>query len=161
MSRPKSLRRIRFRRSKLPSLCQTPPVPDWEGFRNYRILVRVDPADIGTRTGDERPAQLTVNLQAVLQSQFELDGIVDMGAQSITVPAGGLNITGYNFDVSQLTSSAAAYTMFISDGGGSGNVIGKDYAIDVSGAGSKVYDLTAANPGVAFEFARINYNNCT
>jgi FG-GAP-like repeat len=59
------------------------PVPEWEGFREYRILVRVDPADIGTRTGDERPAQLTVNLQAVLQSQFGVDGIADMNSLQI------------------------------------------------------------------------------
>ena len=84
-----------------------------------------------------------------------------MDSQSIEVPAGGLNLSGYNFDVSQLVSTASAYTMFTSPIGGSGNLIGKDYGVDVSGAGSKVYDITDATGFNAFEFARINYNNCS
>lgn len=92
--------------------------------------------------------------------EYFIDGVVDMGSQSISVPAGGLSLTGYNFDVSQLVSTASGYTMFVSPVGGSGNVLGKDYGIDVSGAGSQVYDLTDATGFNAFEFARINYNNC-
>ena len=93
--------------------------------------------------------------------EYFIDGIVDMGSQSIEVPAGGLSLTGYNFDVSKLISSAAGYTMFTSPGGGSGNVIGKDYAIEVTGAGSQVYNLVSATNFDAFEFSRLNYNNCT
>lgn len=93
--------------------------------------------------------------------EYFIDGIIDMGSQSISVPAGGLSITGYNFDVSQLISTASSYTMFVSPGGGSGNLLGKDYGIDVSGVGSQVYDLTADTGFEAFEFARINYNNCS
>ena len=93
--------------------------------------------------------------------EYFIDGIVDMGSQSISVPAGGLNLTGYNFDVSQLISTASSYTMFVSPVGGSGNLLGKDYGIDVSGVGSQVYDLTADTGFEAFEFARINYNNCS
>lgn len=44
---------------------------------------------------------------------------------------------------------------------GSGNFIGKDYKIEVTGANSKVYDLTSATGFDAFEFSRINYNDCT
>lgn len=93
--------------------------------------------------------------------EYFIDGVIDMGSQTIEVPAGGLNLTGYNFDVSRLISSAGAYTMFTSPVGGSGNLLGKDYAIEVTGAGSKVYDLTSATGFDAFEFARINYNDCT
>lgn len=93
--------------------------------------------------------------------EYFIDGVVDMGSQQIEVPAGGLNISGYNFDVSKLTSSADNYTMFKSPIGGSGNVIGKDYAVEVTGVNSKVYDITSASGFDAFEFARINYNNCT
>jgi hypothetical protein len=101
-------------------------------------------------------------LAGVLSSTTEyfIDGVIDMGSQSISVPAGGLSLTGYNFDVSQLTSTASSYTMFVSPVGGSGNLLGKDYGVDVSGAGSQVYDLTDATGFNAFEFARINYNNC-
>lgn len=93
--------------------------------------------------------------------EYFIDGVIDMGSQSIEVPVGGLSLSGYNFDVSKLTSTASSYTMFTSPVGGSGDVIGKDYAIEVSGSSSKVYDIKDATGGNAFEFARINYNNCT
>lgn len=102
---------------------------------------------------------LTGTLDSTLE--YFIDGIVDMGNQSIEVPAGGLSLTGYNFDVSKLTSSADNYTMFTSPVGGSGNVLGKDYGIEVTGTSSKVYELTSATGLDAFEFSRINYNNCS
>lgn len=93
--------------------------------------------------------------------QYFIDGIIDMGAQSIEVPAGGLNLDGYSFDLSKLTSSATGYTMFTSPIGGSGNLLGMDYAVEVTGAGSQVYNLVSATGFDAFEFSRINYNDCT
>jgi hypothetical protein len=92
--------------------------------------------------------------------EYFIDGVIDMGSQTIIVPAGGLSIVGYNFDVSKLISSAANYSMFTSPAGGSGNLIGRDYAIEVTGSGSEVYSLTSITGFEAFEFARINYNNC-
>lgn len=92
---------------------------------------------------------------------YFIDGVIDMGSQSIEVPAGGITLSGYSFDVSQLVSTASSYTMFVSPVGGSGNIIGSDYAVEVSGSGSKVYDITDATSASAFEFSRINYNNCT
>jgi hypothetical protein len=92
--------------------------------------------------------------------EYFIDGIVDMGSQTIIVPSGGLSIVGYNFDVSKLISSAANYSMFTSPAGGSGNLIGRDYAIEVTGSGSEVYILTSVTGFEAFEFARINYNDC-
>tara|TARA_R110000824_G_C15152276_1_gene671155 strand:+ start:9 stop:1484 length:1476 start_codon:yes stop_codon:yes gene_type:complete len=94
-------------------------------------------------------------------SEYFIDGAVDMGSQQITIPVDGLNLSGYNFGVSRLISSASAYTMFISPVGGSGNVLGKDYSIKASGVGSQVYDITAATGNEAFEFARINYDDCS
>ena len=92
---------------------------------------------------------------------YFIDGIIDMGSQSIEVPAGGLSLIGSTFDVSQLTSSAAAYTMFTSPVGGSGNLLGKDLGFETSGTGSQVFDLVSATGFDAFEFARINFNDCT
>ena len=92
---------------------------------------------------------------------YYIDGVIDMGLQSIEVPAGGLYLTGFNFDVSKLTSSATGYTMFTSPVGGSGNLLGTGYGIEVTGSGSKVYDLVSATGDEAFEFSIINYNNCT
>ena len=104
-------------------------------------------------------AELTGTLDST--KEYFIDGIIDMGSQSIEVPAGGLSIVGYNFDVSKLISSATGYTMFTSPVGGSGNIIGRDYAIEVTGATSKVYDIADATGFNAFEFARVNYNDCT
>jgi hypothetical protein len=102
------------------------------------------------------------DLAGILDStkEYFIDGIINMAAQQISVPAGGLTLTGYNFDVSKLTSSVENYTMFISPAGGSGNVIGRDYAVEVTGASSQVYDITGATGFEAFEFARVNYNDC-
>ena len=107
--------------------------------------------------------QQASDLSGTLSSTTEyfIDGIIDMGSQSIEVPQGGLNLSGYNFDISQLTSSVNNYTMFTSPASGSGNVLGKDYGIEVSGTNSQVYDLVSDTGFEAFEFARINYNNCT
>jgi hypothetical protein len=51
--------------------------------------------------------------------------------------------------------------MFTSPVSGSGNVLGLDYGIEVTGAGSQVYDIVSDTGFEAFEFSRINYNNCT
>ena len=103
------------------------------------------------------------DLSGVLDStkQYFIDGIIDMGSQSIEIPQGGLTLSGYSFDLSKLTSSVAAYTMFTSPVGGSGNMLGMDYAIEVTGAGSQVYNLASDTGFEAFEFTRINYNNCS
>tara|TARA_R110000765_G_scaffold333909_1_gene424378 strand:- start:42 stop:1874 length:1833 start_codon:yes stop_codon:yes gene_type:complete len=92
---------------------------------------------------------------------YFIDGIIDMGSQSIEVPAGGLSLVGSTFDVCQLTSSAVGYTMFTSPVGGSGNLLGKDLGFETSGATSQVFNLVSATGFDAFEFARINFNNCT
>ena len=103
------------------------------------------------------------DLSGMLDStkQYFIDGVIDMGSQSIEVPQGGLTLSGYSFDLSKLTSSEAAYTMFTSPVGGSGNLLGMDYAIEATGVGSQVYDLVSDTGFNAFEFTRINYNNCS
>tara|TARA_R110002073_G_scaffold142403_1_gene294282 strand:- start:25821 stop:27503 length:1683 start_codon:yes stop_codon:yes gene_type:complete len=95
--------------------------------------------------------------------QYFLDGFIDMGTTQITVPPTGLTILGLSFNVSGLTSSADNYTMFVSESIaiGSGDLLGADYLIEVSGTNSKVYELYDATGFNAFEFQRINYNNCT
>ena len=94
---------------------------------------------------------------------YVLDGIIDFTGTglNIEVPSGGINIVGTTFDVSKLICADDGYTMFVSAVGGSGNILGMDYAIEVTGAGSQAYDLTDATGFNAFEFSRINYNNCS
>lgn len=117
---------------------------------------------VGGLTGRVRVSQAS-DLAGDLDStkEYFIDGIVDMGSQQVVVPTGGLSLTGYNFDVSKLISSEDNYTMFVSPVGGSGNVIGKDYALEVTGSGAQVYNIESATGNEAFEFARINYNNCS
>lgn len=93
--------------------------------------------------------------------EYFIDGMIDMGSTQITVPASGISLAGLNFDVSGLYSTEDNYTMFISPVGGSGNFLGRDYEIRVSGTNSKVYDLKDATGNNAFEFARVNYIDCT
>lgn len=108
---------------------------------------------------------VSTTLGGIIDSNKEyfLDGIIDLGTTQITVPPTGITIRGYSFDISGLISSVDNYTMFISESIaiGSGNVLGFDYLVSVTGAASKVYDLYDATGFNAFEFQRINYNDCT
>jgi hypothetical protein len=134
---------------------------------NNVIDITTNASDIAANTA--KIAQSTVvvkqasDLAGTLLSNvvYFIDGIIDMGSQSIEVPAGGLSLVGSTFDVCQLISSADGYTMFTSPVGGSGNLLSKDLAFEASGAGSQVFDLVSATGFDAFEFARINFNNCS
>ena len=95
--------------------------------------------------------------------EYFIDGIIDLGTTQITVPTTGMTIKGLSFDISGLISSEDNYTMFISESVeiGSGNLLGLDYYVSVTGSGSQVYELIDATGFNAFEFTRINYINCT
>lgn len=95
--------------------------------------------------------------------EYFLDGIIDLGTTQITIPTTGITIKGYSFDVSGLTSSEDNYTMFVSETAliGSGNVLGSDYYVSVTGTNSKVYEIYDATGFNAFEFQRVNYIGCT
>lgn len=110
-------------------------------------------------------ATLAATLGATIDSSkaYIIDGVVDFTGTglNIKVPAGGINLVGYTFESSQIICSDINYTLFTSEVGGSGDILGRDYAIDISGTGSQVYNLTDATGANAFEFSRINYNNCS
>ena len=92
---------------------------------------------------------------------YRLDGVVDMGATSIEIPAGGLTIIGDSFDASQLISSSNSYSMFTSPVGGSGNLLIENVGIETSGTSSQVFALTDATGFNAVELNKVNFNNCT
>lgn len=110
-------------------------------------------------------ANLATTLGGTIDSTkaYVLDGIIDFTGTGlfITVPAGGVSIVGATFDISKLICSDINYTLFVSAVGGSGNILGMDYAIEITGAGSQAYNLVDATGFNAFEFSRINYNNCS
>ena len=127
-----------------PTTSATPGAPA------YDTIVRVS-----------EPADLSGTLDSSVI--YELDGIIDFTGTglNITVPAGGLSIRGQSFDISGLVCNDDNYTLFESAPGGSGNVLGMEYYVQVDGTNSQVYDLTDATGFNAFEFDKINYNNCT
>lgn len=124
-------------------------------------LSGVSNSNLTKRISVTSPTQLAGTLDSTIE--YFIDGIIDFTGTgiSIEVPQGGLNLAGYDFDISQLICSDDNYTMFTSPVGGSGNVLGRDYSMEVSGTNSKVYDLVGDTGDEAFEFTRINYNNCT
>lgn len=108
---------------------------------------------------------LATTLGGVIDSTkvYVIDGVIDFTGTglSIEVPATGISYMGTTFDISKIICSDINYTLFTSPGGGSGNVLGIDCGLEVTGSGSQVYNLTDATGFNAFEFTRINYNNCT
>lgn len=92
---------------------------------------------------------------------YFLDGIVDIGANTVTVPSTGLTVTGYSFDLSALVTTENNATIFTSDVGGSGNLLLENLYLEASGTGAKVFDLVDATGFNAWEFNKINYIGCT
>lgn len=92
---------------------------------------------------------------------YIVDGIIDMGSVSIEIPAGGLNITGFNPNVSGLFTSTASSTLFTSPVDGSGDLFLENLLIQASGTGAKVYDIKDSDSSHAVEVLSCIYNNCT
>ncbi len=93
--------------------------------------------------------------------EYFIDGDIDMGSISIIFPQGGLMFKGLGFGVSQFKSSESNYTLFIDDGVFSGDLFINGLDIEVTGTGSKVFDLDNAENSNAVEFINTNFTNCT
>ena len=94
--------------------------------------------------------------------EYFIDGLVNLYETEITVPSTGINLKGYNFDLSGLFSSEDNYIMFKSSGEvGSGDFLAQDLFVTASGVNSKIYNLTDGNGFHAHEIIRLNYNDCT
>ena len=92
---------------------------------------------------------------------YVIDGAIDMGAQSIEVPVGGLTFSGEGFNVSSLSSAEENYTMFTGETAGDLFFLGKGVTITVSGANSQVFDLVDSDGSHAVELNSVNFINCT
>lgn len=131
------------------------------------ILENKTQIDLNTRSLEVRVTQTnkdsTIGGTIDSNKEYFLDGVIDMGSTQITVPVNGITIKGGSFDISGLVSSENNYTMFISESIaiGSGNFLGFDYHISVTGTNSKVYELYDSNGFHAIEVGRVNYNDCT
>jgi len=92
--------------------------------------------------------------------EYFLDGIIDIGSNSITVPSTGLQIRGYSFALSGLYSNSDTFTMFVDDAFDSGTLLISDISISVLGAGSLVYNLVNDGTGF-FVTTGVIYNDCS
>lgn len=108
-------------------------------------------------------SNVSTTLGGVIDSSkvYIIDGVVDLTGVEVEIPATGLSMIGYTFDISKLICSDENYTMFKSPVGGSGNVLAVDMAFEVTGANSKVFNLVSDSGFEAFEFTRVNFNDCT
>lgn len=87
--------------------------------------------------------------------------VLDMGSQSIEVPAGGLQIAGYGFGLNTIQSSQGSFSLFTSPVGGSGDLLLRGLSISVNGASSQVYDLIDVDGTHAIEVETVNFLNCS
>lgn len=89
---------------------------------------------------------------------YFIDGVIAMGSQTITVPSGGLTIHGLGPNISCLSTSQTAYTMFI-DGGTAGPVHLEGLEIKCTGATSKIFDLNNSGGGGTFAMIDCDLTN--
>ena len=92
---------------------------------------------------------------------YLIDGVVDFTGTglSISVPAGGVSVTGSFADICKLVCSDPGYSLFNSAGCGNISAIG--LSINVTGTGSQVYSCTDNDGTNAVEVIDVNYNNCS
>lgn len=99
---------------------------------------------------------------ATSDTLYIIDGSIDCGSVSITIPTGGLFLAGWSMGLSKLTSSDTSFTLFTSNTT-SGDLVMRDLDIEITGTSSQVYNLVGVvgPPGPAIEINAVNYNNCT
>lgn len=108
------------------------------------------------------PVTKASDLSGVLDSTkfYFIDGAVDMGTQSIEIPAGGLFLGGLNVEVSKLFSTEDNHTMFTSPVGGSGSFLSTFLTMTESGATSQVFDIVGKTGNEAIEFQNTIFRDC-
>ena len=108
-------------------------------------------------------ANISTTLGGVIDStaQYFIDGQIDCTGINIEVPATGIAIKGYSFDISGLYCTDNSHIMFTSPVGGSGNVILDKLYLSVTGTSSKIFDLTDSTGFHALEITAVNYIDCT
>jgi hypothetical protein len=139
---------------------------DVQGVIEFKAIPTINGDDVSTavKLDSEIVVKVAADFGVVDSTKvYLLDGIVDFTGTglNIEVPAGGINIIGSTFNVSGLICTDVGYTLFTSPVGGSGDVLRERLFIEISGAGSQVYDLTDSTGLHAIEEDRVNYNNCT
>jgi hypothetical protein len=90
---------------------------------------------------------------------YIIDGIITLiTGEYIQVPAGGLTLVGYGFDVSRVEKNVPGQSIFISPVGGSGNFVTSNIQYN-SGLGS-VFDIVDSDGSHAIELNDVNFQSC-
>lgn len=131
-----------------------------EGF--YTLRATVESGKVGIANGRYEievtsPDQLTGELDSSVL--YKLDGPMDMGDRSITVPSTGLRMTSLGNDLGGVVSSADNHPLFVGDT--AGDVFIANMYLSASGTGSQVFDLTDVDGTHALEFDTVNFSGCT
>ena len=106
----------------------------------------------------ERIIKNASELSGVLRSDvvYRIDGLIDLGAVEITVPAGGLFLLGTDYFKSGLFSTEDNHTMFkTASGVPTTNVRIKELNFWTSGVASKLFQLDGTSG-----FGAIEFNSC-
>lgn len=100
-----------------------------------------------------------INIILSPTTTYIIDGTITLlSNEYIQVPAGGLTISGYGFDVSKIIKNVAGQSIFSSPVGGSGNFVTNNMEYN-SGLGS-VFNLTDSDGSHAIELNDINFQSC-
>ena len=119
-----------------------------------------DSNDLDSTIVVRQASQLTGTLDPT--KAYLIDGVIDMGTSSITVPPGGLTLIGVDFRISGLTSSEDNFDLFVSpDGSYSGALILQKLYVTTSGANSRVFNLDNQGNNNAVEMVDLNFVFCT
>jgi hypothetical protein len=90
---------------------------------------------------------------------YIIDGVITLlTGEYIEVPAGGLTIVGYGFDVSKINKNVSGQSIFTSPAGNSGNFVTRDIQYN-SGVGT-VFNITDSDGSHAMEFNDVNFQSC-
>lgn len=91
---------------------------------------------------------------------YIINGFIDLtGTGKVFNAPNGANFKGYGTDVSGIICSDDDYTLM--GGNITGNIFASSMTFTISGANSKIYDLTSTDGDSVLEVDRVNYTNCT
>lgn len=123
---------------------------------SFQYTPPTDPtAASATRINVTTAAQLAGTLSSDVV--YYIDGKIDMGSDSITVPEGGLTMTGAGYDISSIYSTSANATLFVSPGGSySGNLNLAYLTLYATGTSAQVFNLDNAGNFSAIELLVVN-----
>ncbi|MEN2400604.1 hypothetical protein GKZ90_0012505 [Flavobacterium sp. MC2016-06] len=102
-----------------------------------------------------------INKTLLSNVNYIVDGIITLlTGEYVTIPSGGLKLTGYGFDLSQINKNVTGESIFKGPlTGGTGNFVTKDIQYN-SGLG-RVFDLNDIDNSHVIEMNNINFENCS